>query len=265
MLNKTLAAILLVFAAALLLLNIYGLTLGQYPQPPKSEWDMGPSDRVLASLSVSQLYRQRDEQDEAYFQRITRQVDQYLLHGYNIPIKPWDNYLLWLHDQLRSEVNYFDETINPARALKQGIGQCSQFSLILVSVLVDQGYDARVVRLNGHVVATARSRQGTWQILDANYGVVIPHELRYVEQNPQILAPIYGPIYRQIPEGVQLPMEQLYSSAENNRIFTLKQQRGAKAYYFESLAEYLIWVLPLLAIGLARVLWRKSSQPPLPE
>jgi hypothetical protein len=215
---------------------------------------MGLNDRTISRLKKNDLDKQSGEEDADYFTRVTQLVDRYFIHGRARKVKPWDNYLLWLHDTLRPDKPYFRETVNIDRALRQGVGQCSQFSLIVAGVLADNGYDVRILRLLGHVVASARTQQGKWYVLDANYGVTMPHDLEYIENHPLILDEYYREIYQTIPQDVQLPMKDIFASKTNNKTYTIIGQKGWKAYYFEKFSDYLIWVLP--ALGLVFSFWR---------
>ncbi|MBA1330248.1 hypothetical protein QQ73_03385, partial [Candidatus Endoriftia persephone str. Guaymas] len=42
-------------------------------------------------------------------------------------------------------------------------------------------------------MATAKTTNGDWWILDPDYGVVIPHDLRTLEQQPELVSEYYAP------------------------------------------------------------------------
>ncbi len=82
-------------------------------------------------------------------------------------------------------------------ALRKGVGYCSQQALVLAGFLNEHGIDSEVMRLEGHVVVTAKTSEGEW-VLDPAYGVALPFPLAEAEtQSDRVRAAYraagYGP------------------------------------------------------------------------
>jgi len=85
-------------------------------------------------------------------------------------------------------------------ALLVGVGYCSQQATVLARYLREQGVDACAMGLGGHVVTVAAIPQGQW-VLDPDYGVVLPHSLRELEEKPELVRGYY--------EAIGTPQEML--------------------------------------------------------
>lgn len=256
-LRRAAAALLLLLGTGLLGINMYGL-VASYPEIPQAAWDMGPIDRIRDRPSWEEMTIRPGESREEFFRRMTTAIDEYFIHYGNPDVPIWDNYILWGLTQ--AGFPYFYERADVDRALDRGRGQCSQFSLILAGILEENDIPARVVRLSGHVVASGQTAAGDWQILDANYGVVMPYSIDVIQQTPEMVEPYYRDIYRIIPERVRLPMVEIFGP-ENNRSFTVEAQKGWKAYWAERLSGVLIWVIPAFLFVGAWLLARHPRRP----
>lgn len=78
------------------------------------------------------------------------------------------------------------EFCDSVRGLERGYGYCSQRALILLDILRRNHLYARIVDLEGHVVCLLNDSQKE-VVLDPDFGVVIPHTLEYIRNNPDIL------------------------------------------------------------------------------
>ncbi len=76
-------------------------------------------------------------------------------------------------------------------ALRLGVGYCSQQSLVLAHFLQENGVEARVAALGGHVVVAAQREAGEW-ILDPDYGVVLPFSLQRAREDAEAVRSIYA-------------------------------------------------------------------------
>lgn len=240
-----------IISVVLLGINVYGVLFGKYEQPDIASWGMGNQDRILKSLSIEELDKKKSEADEEYFNRVTLLVNHYLIHAPSVRTAIWDNYFLWLHDVIRPENTYFYENMDLKRSLEKGVGLCSQHSNVIYLIFSANGYESRIVRLFGHVVAAVKDKQGKWFIADADYGIVIPLSLEQIEQNPASVNKYYDREYKNIPADVQLPMEAIYGSADNNRMLDIKNEEGWKKYYIEIISDYLKWPIPLFLISVS--------------
>src|SRR5262249_54281334 len=142
--------------------------------------------------SVESLYRRLGEVESAYFDRLTKSVAAGIVHFWYegdkwdpsdaiyTAVSPWDNYLLWLLDDPQHEF------IEPDKAIERGYGFCSQVARIVYSILDNQGISSKVLGYQGHVVAEANG-----QILDADYGVYIPHSALWMQTHPEAVSAYY--------------------------------------------------------------------------
>ncbi len=74
--------------------------------------------------------------------------------------------------------------------LLQGVGFCSQQSLVLSGFLRERGVESTVMVLDGHVVVAAKTPEGEW-VLDPDYGVALPFPLAEAEVNKDRVRSIY--------------------------------------------------------------------------
>lgn len=228
--------------------NIYGFFIGEYKVPMKNNWGMGNEDRVLDQLEEEDLNKLDSETDEEYFGRLTNQINNYIIHGNSIGTAFWDNYFMWAYDIFEPETQYFNENLDIKRILNKGRGLCSQHAKIVFIALNNNGYTSKVVHLFGHVVATVKDQNGKWYISDADYGILIPLSLEAIENNTRIINNYYDPIYKTIPAGVQLPMEEFYGSSDDNKMVDPIRGINGKIYYFEMITDYFKWVLPVILL-----------------
>jgi len=227
----------------------------KYPQPPQSEWDMGYMDRVREKPTLQELDMNKHEAREDYFRRITRIIDAYFVHWsprlrkeireYRT-VSIYDNYILWAVNKVLG-YSYFDERSDVETALDRGWGQCSQYSLLIANILDLNAIPTKIIRLNGHVVASGQLEDGGWVILDGNYGVYIPKSIEEIEKNSEMVLSYYEEIYKRIPERVKLPMEEIYGE-DGNQVLSIVQELGWKQYYVERFSYLLIWLFPLCGV-----------------
>ena len=69
-----------------------------------------------------------------------------------------------------------------------------QAKLLHKKLLKEKNINSKIVGLDGHVVATAQvdKMQNQWWVLDSDYGVIIPHNLREIEHNPKLISTYYS-------------------------------------------------------------------------
>jgi len=129
----------------------------------------------------------------------------------------------------------------PWLALLRGRGWCSQHALIVAELLNRWGYEARVIGLDGHVVATAEVRPGEWWILDADsnhaQAVVMPFDLATIERDTTIVIPYYPDVTVQYVG---------FYGAEGNRVRRVEDY--TKSRY---MIEWLLRVWLILSAGWA--------------
>lgn len=180
-----------ILAVSLLLtgVNVYGVVTGGIDREQTPLWPGRTDSRLL----TGSLDRRVGESGAAYLDRLAfsihrRMAVYWKLHDEVVPLK--ENWLLNIMQYpfaVYRDYQYYDAS----RALRRGVGQCGQFALIGFDILKRQGIARSLVLLPGHTVLTATFDRRE-VIVDPEFGVVIPHSLRAVTANPQLVARSYG-------------------------------------------------------------------------
>jgi hypothetical protein len=198
-------------------------------------------------FSVIEQYPINDRKN--YLVRLTNAVHNGVVHyweddaidEYNIRVPVYENYLLYAASYIYPSRFRKYEFMDYRKAVERGIGLCSQYSLIIAQVLKKRRIPAKIILLDGHVVATAQADPASdqWWILDADYGVVVPHDVRAIARNPALALPNYA------ARGYSV------ESSDISRLLKKGFQvvDGARGYapilYWVEYASYvLIWLIP---------------------
>lgn len=225
------------------------------------------------SLSPEEIVREQDrrpgEDSEAYVRRLTEIIHLGVLHywsdegitEYGLRVPFWENYLLNLGALVRPEVFQKYEFSDHAKAAERGVGFCSQQSIIMAGILDENGIKANIVGLDGHVVVAAEVGADRWYVVDPDFGVVIPHSVAEIEENPELVRAYY----RNIEDSKVTKIVGVYGFKGNE---TTKNgvlgYVGRKKYYLEKLSYVGIWLIPLglcLPYAMA-ILRRRVSRKP---
>ena len=136
---------------------------------------------------------------------------------------------------------------------------------MFVGIAREQGIDARIVTLNGHVVATAEVAPGYWHIFDPDLGVHIAASLKTAEQNKLLLLDRYNaaPGWGSLPSAQREAVIATYLTPEDNHIDSLGRESyhsgwriwGLHHSEVERLANVAKWALPLSMVAQASLLW----------
>lgn len=263
--SASLGAVLLIFDTAGLFTSLRSSEL----QPLASEIariSSGPGDLTMSLEEARKSIRRRaGEAAEEFADRLTQVVSDATAHSwgegvrtrFNLRVPFWENYILWLAGEISPRYRMYTFA-DPRKALERGVGLCSQVSLILVSLLREEGIDARIVQLDGHTLATAQVVPGKWHMLDADYGVVIPHSLAEIEKDPEMTRPYYSAAMARLnPEAQRIRPESNrewveflvnYFSPAGNFIEPTEAHSvlGSGAVEFEAWAYWLKWRLPFV-------------------
>jgi len=132
------------------------------------------------------------------------------------------------------------EFASPKLALERGYGFCSQVSRIVYAILRDQDIPARVIQHPNHVLVEVAG-----SILDADYGVYIPHSAKVLQRTPELIAPYYSNHAGAI-EG----LKKIYGHGWE-RSFT--QEEFDRTLLREEFAEIVKWFPPLIIMVLGGV------------
>ena len=242
------------FGVALLFVNMLGLVIplrnpAIYAYNDGKDVSMPNNNRDI-SLTYQETMQQIDkspgESDVAYLYRLTHVVNQSLAHywldegidTYRMRIPIWENYILWGESIINPRTYLRYEITDYQLALKRGIGLCSEHAIVMDEILARNGIEAKIIGLSGHVVASAKAG-GQWYITDADYGVVIPHSIEEIEQNPEIVHQAYLNSWN--PDL----LTSIYASKEDNIQFnSVSAYSTPKKVNFEITAYQLKWVIP---------------------
>jgi hypothetical protein len=241
----------------LLLMNLSG----EFVSLRSSDLDRNYSDDL--TISEDQIYEvvgQNFASRDLYIYNVNSAVYKGISHSawagdpdeLNLRVPFNENYLLFLASYIYPRVWERYEFSNPQKAIERGIGICSQKAIITTRLLANNGIETKVIGLDGHVVATSKVdlESNQWWIVDADYGVVIEHDIVEIEKDPEIirvyyrdagyanhtidaLVEIYGKEGNYVPSGVSM------TAYHPNRLYV---------EYFEYLAYIMKWLIPIVFI-----------------
>ena len=180
-------------------LNIYGEFVS-LRNPKVNEGIIHFNKLRIPQESPEQVFRQIDksqnESNQEYAYRLTDLVYSATVHKwedvtdyteYNHQVPPQENYLLWALSYLNPTTYRFYEFCDPYKAIERGVMICSQATQVMVQLWKKTGLDARNIVLDGHVVAEAQvdRKKDIWWILDADFGVVLEHDMNFLQEHPE--------------------------------------------------------------------------------
>ena len=236
-------------------INIYGLFKSlRNPEiyAEKSTWFL--SDITLKYPEVKNEFIRKDkESDKDFALRVNTDVHNGLMHywedegltKYHLTVPAWENYLLYAAAYIDPKDYRKYEFSNYKKDLERGVGLCSTHSIVLKGVLNDNGIDAGLWDIAGHVVLRTRVDKNEWWILDPDYGIVVPYDTAAIQANPEIVYVSYkdmNSLYKPEIKRHYTPehVVELYGE-EGNHIYTVDS-------WFEYFSYWAIWIVPLLLI-----------------
>ncbi|RUW28058.1 hypothetical protein EN858_01070 [Mesorhizobium sp. M4B.F.Ca.ET.215.01.1.1] len=236
----------------LLFVAAYPLGLVQaYPTPPVEAIE-GPLGFEKKIGDLNGLYRGPNEPRQVYLERLTKAVAGGVVHYWTegdrwtdtdaryTKISVFDNYVIWLLGWLPAYHDSFQnyEFLTPRKALDRGYGFCSQVSKIVYSILTEQGIPATIYSAEQHTIVEVDGN-----VLDSDYGVLVPYPLALVEKDPSIVDSYYSD-YEDM-----LPLLHGAYGQPWHRLGTPEGFQSARSY--ETILERLKWLPPviLLLIG----------------
>jgi hypothetical protein len=174
-------------------------------------------------------------------------IDKYRLR---VPLN--ENFLLfaasWVLPRRFAKYEFYDAD----RAIERGVGLCSQHAIIEQEMLGRRGIEARIIGLNGHVLLEANvaepGQPQEWWLLDPDYGVVLPHSLQAVEQQPRLASSLYREAGHDEKEVAHVTS--LFASRDN---VTVGKATGR--LLLERISYALIWFIPAALILIATRNW----------
>jgi len=197
------------------------------------------------------LVRKAGESDKDFAVRINKVVNDGFSHywkeegiaKYNLRVPVWENYLLYAASFVSPESYRRYEFTDYHKNLERGVGLCSSHSIVVKGVLNDNGIDASLWDIAGHVVVRAAVEKGQAYILDPDFGVVVPYDTADIEANPELVRPFYKDMANlYYPDAVEPyttdHVVEIYGR-EGNHTYTVDN-------WFEHFSYYAIWIFPLL-------------------
>ncbi len=271
---KSLPAMLAVWSAlvvgvALLALNVYGLTrdlrpIGLHPEALR----FGESDLTLSKADLlGALDEKPGESALEYAKRVTYAISRGIAHIHWLRYDPdrfhqrvplWENYILWavplISDNPEFERYHFSST---RKSIERGIGICGDASILLSQTLSERGIDNRIITMRGHVVVSAMA-DGEGLYLDPDFGVVHQEPLGDIKRDPQQLLQAYAAHdrYDRSVSGF------VHALAERHQEWDGPADMIRKKYYFEHVAYFLKWTVPLVLLLPCVVLFARSRAQP---
>lgn len=239
----------------LLIINLFGLVIplrnpdvndgieffGKVRQPQYS------SEEVFEQMNRNAKI---DEQYPEYAHRLTQLIFDGTVHyweeyepgnPYNLRVPLRENFLIYFSRLLRGERENY-EFCRAEKAIERAACVCSQSSKILANILGRNRVKAHTVGLEGHVVVRARVNNETdeWWLLDADYGVVIEHDIDVVEADLDLIRAAYSE--QGYGETIVETLVEIYGPGDNQIIDENLECEQENHYYL------LKWWLPVLGL-----------------
>lgn len=252
---KLLAWLFLALGLVLLSINFYGLTQDIRPTGLTDDVLRFANDSPLPfAESLSEIDRLPHESELDYTNRLTKVIARSIAHiDWNEELDPtrfhqqvpiWENYFLYLMAKVTTIPEYQKyHFADYKRSLKRGIGVCGDASMVMSQLLDKQGISNQILSYPGHVVVSA-TIDNKELIFDPDFGVATPFTIEQLSNIPSLTKPLY------LAEG--------HSQRDANTIASIlsgdvERWNGVKhfitnKYYFEKVAYWLKWPLPILLI-----------------
>lgn len=204
--NKAPSLAIFVISLLLLLINLIGVLTPLRNPAVYDGIEFGGKVRQ-PQFSAGEVYEQMDrieaidEQYPEYTKRLTQLIFDGTVHyweeyetgnPFNLRVPIRENFIIYFINLLRGDRENY-EFCRAERAIERAACVCSQSSKILADILGRNRVKTHIVGLEGHVVARARvdNQADEWWILDADYGVVIEHDIDEIETNLDLVREAY--------------------------------------------------------------------------
>ena len=260
--------------ALLLTLNLYGESVSiRSPRVDEGEYYFNKLRKPSLSYeqAIQQTDKKTDETNDEYAVRLTDVFYSATIHKwenvtdyaeYNHQIPPHENYLMWALSYINPGLYQYYQFCNPDKALERGVMICSQAAQAMINLWQkNTGMKARIVALDGHVVAEARMDEGErWWVLDADYGVVLKYDMETLEQHPEIIVEQY--VKAGYDTAVAEKIARIYGSDGNYiQANTVICRTEKKLYQWKWYLPLLLTIPAPLYFGGSWWMQRRRSQP----
>ena len=253
--------ILFILGLCLFIINIAGLFISLRN-------DSIYQERAGIHLTEKELYQRINETNTDRKETITNlneAVHQGIAHywrdegidKYNLRVPFYENYLLFIASYLDPEEYLKYEFYDYRKAIERGLGLCSQQAIIVSEILLEKRIPSFIIGLSGHVVLRAQvdTDRDEWWVLDPDYGVVIPHDIDIVGNNPKIIRPFYA------QAGYKLStINSLGKIYEKKEGYVVRSEQGARGYRIkryraEHIFYFLKWIIPCIFVVTSIILY----------
>jgi hypothetical protein len=242
---------------AAVLLALLGLSLAGPPRgrhassdvnsPPKGRAPILGYDKPLRTSQ--ELLRALDEgptsRDPSELVQLTYAS---MAHAPPVEISLRDNWLLWGLGQVNPDLLM---TQDPVRLATGASGICSDSAIVLLELARCAGVEARMISLEGHVLAELRTPDG-WRVADPDFGILFPFDLEELA-SPAGLEQIRAEVTsRGHPPETLAAYLHAAATIEDNGVVEegVLNPRLARV---ERIADQLQWVLPIAGLILVLV------------
>lgn len=227
----------------LLSFNFYGLKVG-ITSPALGLFKKKPLP------NYEKLEIMKEEEKLVYLNRILKLMSDHMIniwpidnryHEFNQRLPFHENFILFFASFFKPEYQRY-EFVDYRKGLARGIGQCSQYSIILVGLLNDNGIEAKILPLEGHVVTAVKAQGQKWYVVDPLKSIVLPYDISELEENPDLIVKTCQKTH----QAQAINELTKYIVKPNQPMVTILEYSGWKTYYFEKFSYIAKWVLPIL-------------------
>lgn len=236
-------------------LNLYGLTRDLRPDglvPPHLRFGERDLRTELPAFKAG-VERRADESDERYVERLTQVIADGLAHVHwkrydpdrfhqRVPV--WENYILYLMGVITPipefERYHFSSV---EKSMERGIGICGDASILMSQLLSRERIENEIINFPGHIVIEA-TVGGEQRVYDPDFGVVLSRSAQEMIQSPGEAVAVYEASGFAAGEVAFLNR----AFEEGFRRWQGPEHFITKKFYFEKVAYFLKWGLPLLLL-----------------
>lgn len=148
-----------------------------------------------------------------------------------------------------------------ARLLRGGAAICSESALVLNKIGGLNGFQSRFIGLNGHVISEIKTNDG-WRIFDPDYG--IEYGMSYDDLRKLNNDEIFNMLQEKLINGgysKEQVMEYVHilTTYDDNVVSPIDTPLSPRLYTIEKIAEILKWVIPIIFLFLAGILFSSDT------
>jgi hypothetical protein len=239
----------------LFVINIIGLFISLRNESIYQERTGFADDIILTEKELYHRINKSVINKKKYITNLNEAVNHGIAHywrdaginKYNLRVPFYENYLLFIASYLDPKVYLKYEFVDYRKAIERGIGLCSQQAIIVSEILMEKNIPSFIIGLSGHVVLRAQVDENLdeWWVLDPDYGVVIPYDIDFIENNPNLIRPFYAKAGYNLKTIANL--EKIYDKKGN----VVSRKQGARGYQVKRCQDeprfyFYKWMIPCI-------------------